>query len=206
MKEYKDNPNTFLIQISKDSRYNPIKIANFLSEKKETVYYAEPNLINRYTQFYIPMDDLFTNQWHLQSWDGPQLVQDADIWVTKAWDLTKGEKSIVVAVLDDGVDFVNHPDFGGENKVVSPKDFVDGDSNPFPVAEAEDYHGTPCAGVAVAEENGSGVVGVAPGCSLMPIRFPLNADDDLMNSIYDYVGKRADVISCSWRQSPFMHL
>ena len=92
VKEYKNNPNTFLIQISKDSRYNPIKIANFLSEKKETVYYAEPNLINRYTQFYIPMDDLFINQWHLQSWDGPQLVQDADISVTKAWDITKGER------------------------------------------------------------------------------------------------------------------
>ena len=117
VKEYKNNPNTFLIQISKDSRYNPIKIANFLSEKKETVYYAEPNLINRYTQFYIPMDDLFINQWHLQSWDGPQLIQDADISVTKAWDITKGERSIVVAILDDGVDFVNHPDFGGENKV-----------------------------------------------------------------------------------------
>ena len=43
---------------------------------------------------------------------------------------------------------------------------------------------------------------VAPGCSLMPIRFPLNADDDLMNSIYDYVGKRADVISCSWGPIP----
>ena len=34
----------------------------------------------------------------------------------------------------------------------------------------DDNHGTACAGVAVAEENGFGVVGAAPGCALMPIR------------------------------------
>lgn len=202
VKEYRENPNTFLLQISNESGSNPIKIANRLSEKKETVVYAEPNLINRYSQFYIPSDDLFENQWHLQSWEGPQLAPDADISVTKAWDITRGERSITVAIMDDGVDFLNHPDFIAENKIIAPKDFIDGDSNPFPVAEANDYHGTPCAGVAVAEENGNGVVGVAPGCALMPIRFPLSADDDLLNTIYDYIGKRADVLSCSWGPVP----
>ena len=72
----------------------------------------------------------------------------------------------------------------------------------FPTNEAQDYHGTPCAGVAIAEENGEGVVGIAPGCAFMPIRFPLSADDDLLWEIFDYIGKRADVISCSWGPPP----
>jgi len=47
---------------------------------------------------------------------------------------------------------------------------VDGDIEPFPEkehGEQGDYHGTPCAGVAIAEENGIGCTGIAPGCAFM---------------------------------------
>ncbi|HJV81429.1 S8 family serine peptidase [Noviherbaspirillum sp.] len=91
--------------------------------------------------------------------------------------VTRGERSIVVALIDDGFD-LSHPDFDGPGKIVSPKDYVDGNANPFPEAAHDDYHGTPCAGVAIAESNGRGVVGVAHGCAFMPVRFPLAADDD----------------------------
>ncbi|CAG0976243.1 partial Calcium-dependent protease, partial [Anaerolineae bacterium] len=45
-------------------------------------------------------------------------------------------------------------------------------------------------------------VGVAHGCAFMPVRFPLSADDDLLIEIFEEVGSRADVISCSWGPPP----
>jgi len=200
LKEYPGSPPAFLLQVTRSAGKNPIKVANALAEREE-VAYAEPNLVNRFQSFYIPQDAYFDRQWHLRSWDGPELVADADVSATEAWDVTRGSRNVVIALIDDGFD-LSHPDFTGQGKVVNPKDYVDGDSNPFPVTAHGDYHGTPCAGVALAEENGQGVVGVAPGCAFMPVRFPLSADDDFLWEIFDYVGKRADVISCSWGPPP----
>ena len=200
LKEYPGAPNTFLVQVTRDAGKNPIKVANALAGRKE-VQYAEPNLVNRFQSFYVPTDTLFNRQWHLRSWESADLAVDADVSAVQAWDLTRGSRNTVVAVVDDGFD-LSHPDFIGTGKVVHPKDYVDGDANPFPVKEQNDYHGTPCAGVALAEENGTGVVGIAPGCAFMPVRFPLSADDDMMWEIFDFVGQRADVISCSWGPPP----
>lgn len=200
LKEYPGSPNTFLLQVTSDAGKNPIKVANALAERDE-VEYAEPNLVNRFQSSYIPSDTYFDRQWHLRAWDGPELVADADVLATEAWDVTRGRRDVVIAIIDDGFD-LSHPDFSGSGKVVHPKDYVDGDANPFPVTTHGDYHGTPCAGVALAEENGEGVIGIAPGCAFMPVRFPISADDDFLWEIFDFVGKRADVISCSWGPPP----
>lgn len=202
VKTYADQPNTFLLQVTADTGENPIKAANRLAdEESDSVLYAEPNLVNRFQLFYEPTDPYFPNQWHLRSQAGPELVADADVSATEAWDITRGSRQIVVALLDDGFD-LSHPDFNGNGKVVFAKDYVDGDANPFPETGERDYHGTPCAGVAIAEENDYGVVGAAPGCAFMPVRFPLAADDNLLVEIFDHVGARADVISCSWGPPP----
>jgi subtilisin family serine protease len=200
LKEYHGSPNTFLIQVTRDAGKNPIKVANALAERVE-VQYAEPNLINRFQKSYTPTDTYFNRQWHLLASDGPDLVADADVSATEAWEITRGKRDVVIAVIDDGFD-LSHPDFSGSGKVVFAKDYVDGDANPFPVTAHGDYHGTPCAGVALAEEDGEGVVGIAPKCAFMPIRFPLSADDNLLWEIFDYMGERADVISCSWGPPP----
>ncbi len=200
LKEYPGAPNTYLLQVTRTAGKNPIKVANELKDRAE-VEYAEPNLVNRFQSCHVPTDTHFAKQWHLRAGDGPSLVAGADVSATEAWDLTRGSRDVVVAVVDDGFD-LSHPDFTGSGKVVDPKDYVDGDSSPFPVSSENDYHGTPCAGVALAEENGEGVVGVAPGCAFMPVRFPLRADDDFLFEIFDFVGARADVISCSWGPPP----
>jgi subtilisin family serine protease len=201
LKEYAGSTNTYLLQVTRAAKKNPIKVANALAGLKE-VEYAEPNLVNRFQSFYNPSDTYFDRQWHLQAWSGAELVEDADVSATEAWDVTRGKREVVVAIIDDGFD-LSHPDFTGPGKIVHPKDYVDGDANPFPVTAHEDYHGTPCAGVALAEENGEGVVGISPGCSFMPVRFDVGgSDDDLLWEIFDYVGKRADVISCSWGPPP----
>lgn len=200
LKEYDELANTYLVQVTASSGENPIKVANRLTEEP-MVASAEPNMVNRFQPAFIPNDGLFRRQWHLNSEAGVQLVADASVQASAAWDTSRGERSIVVALIDDGFD-LNHPDFQGPGKVVFPKDYVDGDANPFPESEHGDYHGTPCAGVAIAESNGRGVVGVAHGCAFMPVRFPLSADDDLLIEIFEEVGRHADVISCSWGPPP----
>ncbi|MFB5680030.1 S8 family serine peptidase [Paenibacillus terreus] len=200
VRTYDDEPLTCLVATTVDSMENPIKVSNRLAEEQE-VEYAEPNMINRFQHMYIPTDDLFHQQWHLQSLNNkPYLVKEASVSATEAWDITKGERRIVVAVIDDGFD-LTHPDFQGPGKIVSPIDYADEDLEPLPVGR--DYHGTPCAGVAIAEENGQGVVGIAPGCSFMPVRVDLSQlDDHKMKTIFEHVARVADVISCSWGPPP----
>ena len=129
IKDYPGSSNTFLLQVTKDAGKNPIKVANALEQKSE-VEYAEPNLVNRFQSSYIPTDTLFERQWHLKSSEAPELVSNADVSATEAWEITRGRRDVVVAVVDDGFD-LSHPDFSGAGKVVHPKDYVDGDANPF---------------------------------------------------------------------------
>lgn len=197
VREFADG-RTYLFRVTRSAGKNPVKVCTDLVERPE-VAWAEPNLINRFQSAYEPSDPLFSNQWHLKSWDGIELVKEADVSATQAWDITRGSSDIVVAVIDDGFD-ITHPDLAG--KIVFPKDFVDGDAEPFPTKVRNEFHGTPCAGVAIGAENGTGIVGAAPGCRFMPVRFDLAADDNLLYEIFDYVGKRAHVISCSWGPVP----
>ncbi|GAC44171.1 subtilisin-like serine protease, partial [Paenibacillus popilliae ATCC 14706] len=197
---YDEMPFTCLAAVTADSNENPIKIANRLAEEQE-VAYAEPNMINRFQAMYMPTDELFLRQWHLHTTaDKPFLVKTASVFAPEAWDVTNGDRRIVVAVIDDGFD-LTHPDLQGPGKIVSPRDYVDGDLQPLPVGE--NYHGTPCAGVAVAEDNGQGVVGIAPGCAFMPVRVNIDQlSDHNLKIIFDEVAKVADVISCSWGPPP----
>jgi subtilisin-like proprotein convertase family protein len=117
--------------------------------------------------------------------------------VERAWDLTRGDRSVIVAVADDSCD-TRHADFQGAGKIVFPRDFGGQDFEPLPEL-ADDNHGTACCGVAVAEENGTGVVGVAPGCALMPIRTSGYIDDEAIEDLAAWVVDHdAAVLSCSW--------
>lgn len=189
-------PNTFVFRLTREAVENPVKIANRLTRRPE-VLSAEPNIIVPQEPHYRPRDPLYSQQWYLYHSGGSQLAAGSHIDVEKAWDITRGNRSVVVAVADDAVD-LNHPDFQGTGKIVAPKDFKDRDFLPLPET-SEESHGTACAGVAVAEENGTGIVGVAPGCALMPIRTTGFLDDVTIEQLFDYcIANGASVISCSW--------
>jgi subtilisin family serine protease len=189
-------PNTFVFKLTPNTQENPIKIANRLMGCSQ-VLTAEPDIVMPKEPHYRPRDPLYPQQWYLNHNGGSGLGAGSHINIEKAWDITRGVRSVVVAVADDAID-INHPDFQGTGKIVAPKDFKEQDFLPLP-ASSEESHGTACAGVAVAEENGVGIVGVAPGCALMPIRTSGFLDDDSIEQLFDYcIAHDASVISCSW--------
>src|SRR5207302_6410196 len=81
-----------------------------------------------------------------------------------AWDSTTGSSSVVVALLDSGVDYT-HPDLQG--RFVAGYDFVNNDSDPTD----DDGHGTMTAGVLGAAANhGVGMAGMCWTCMIMPVK------------------------------------
>jgi subtilisin family serine protease/subtilisin-like proprotein convertase family protein len=202
---------TFLVRVTDSTGRNPIRTAN-AAASRDDVEYAEPNLVRRLVRFaMIPPDTLFSREWHLYSPTAipPDLVAGAGIFAPDAWDITRGRRDVVVAVADDGFD-LTHPDFQGDGKVVARLNAtirgsgvnsgINWDDNVSP--RPGDYHGTPCLGVAVAEGNGTGVVGVAPGCALVAVRFPLDMSDAHFIAMFQKISSLADVVSCSWGVGP----
>lgn len=189
-------PKTFVFEVTAAAGENPIKIANALMGLPQ-VLTAEPNVVVQADALYRPKDSLYTQQWHLSHAGGNGLTPGSHIDVEKAWDLTRGSRSVVIAISDDGFD-LEHPDLQGMGKLVAPVDLKDRDAVPLPMATT-DNHGTAVAGLAIAEENGDGVVGVAPGCAFMPIRTTGFLDDESVERIFEEaIAQGAAVISCSW--------
>lgn len=187
---------TFVFRVNQQAKENPIKISNRLAASRLVVT-AEPNVVVAARRRHVPTDNRFSQQWHLHNSGGVFVSPAAHIDAVRAWDVERGERSVIVAVIDDSVD-LHHDDFQGAGKVVAARDFAGIDFEPLPEGP-DDNHGTACAGVAVAEENGQGVVGVAPGCALMPIRMGGGLDDTTIEDMFAWaVDHGASVISCSW--------
>jgi subtilisin family serine protease len=107
-----------------------------------------------------------------------------------AWDTTRGDEDIVVAVIDTGTDR-DHPDLAS-NMWTNPREIcdngIDDDGNGY-VDDCHgwdfyhrdntvfdpydgDEHGTHVSGtIAAVADNGIGVAGVAPNITVMPIKF-----------------------------------
>ena len=206
-----ETPGAVTLRLTSAASLNPIKISNLLNEHP-AIRVAEPDFsVPLEFLAFRPTDELFKLQWHLENKGGFSLKRGADVSAPDAWDITRGERSISICITDDGVDLA-HPDFSSPNKIVNPRDFGEDDFDPSPVFNNQsgrsDNHGTACAGVAVADENGKGVVGVAPGCALMPVRTSGMINNQAMTDLFGYCRQNgADVISCSWKAgSPFFAL
>ena len=150
--------------------------------KFKWVSYVEPDYLVK--ALYIPNDGYFYLQW------GPQ-----DINITKAWDVTLGNETLIVAVIDTGIDY-NHPDLAA-NYVPLGYDWVNNDNDPFD----DNGHGTHCAGIIAAVINNSiGVAGLAK-VKIMAEKV-LNSSgtgytSDVANGITHAVDNGAKIISMS---------
>ena len=192
-----DSNDTYSFIIGPAARKNPLKIANILA-RHEAVLLAEPNIIMAIAPDYRPTDDRYKDQWYLSHRNSAlDLDRSAHVEAEKAWDITRGSRSVTIAITDDSFDLA-HPDLQGSGKIVAPRDLKNRDGLPTPSAHYEN-HGTAVAGVALAEETGEGIVGIAPGCSLMPIQTTGYLDDGSIEQIFDWaMNNGADIISCSW--------
>ena len=190
-------PHGYSVRLTKASTENPLKIAAKLQER-EGIAAAEPDLGFQVAFQHVPSDPLYPQQWHLNNTGGGLgLKAGADVKAEQAWQYTLGSRDIVVCVIDDGFD-LTHPDLSGPGKIVAPWDFGRNTADPSPASD-DDNHGTACAGVAVAEENGIGVVGLAPRCALMPVRMSAWLTDSSVVAMFRHaMNNHADVISCSW--------
>lgn len=102
----------------------------------------------------VPNDPLYPEQW------GMRMIQ-----ANYSWDVTTGNKNMIVAVIDTGVDYT-HEDLGAVNASIG-WDFVNDDPN----AKDDNGHGTHVAGIVAATiNNNEGVVGAAPGITVMPVK------------------------------------
>jgi thermitase len=129
--------------------------------RNPNVLFAEPNGV--YRVFGAPNDTRALDQWQFQNVGLSGGKVDADIDAYQAWNTTEGSASIAIAILDTGID-QSHEDLAA--KIVKNANFS---SN----ATWEDGHGhgTHVAGSAAAiTNNGIGVAGTCPKCSLINVK------------------------------------
>lgn len=181
---------------------NPLKTAMALQAKDE-VKWAEPDIdtpLDHYA-FTQPAARLWGQMWHLQNTgrvpdnSSIQMKVGADSKVAEAWRLLDGygNPNITVAVIDNGID-LSHPDL--KDKVVKPWDLWNNSPN-LQAGDASFTHGTPCASVAIAPQNG-GMCGAAPAARFMPLSgtgFSIESTEAMFNYV---IRNGADVVSCSW--------
>lgn len=145
-------------------------------------------------------DEYYDHQWGLNNLGQTGGVAGVDINVSDAWNISTGNSSIKVAVVDCGVD-LEHPDL--TNVLIDGYDAVDsitmgGNSNAY------ETHGTMCAGIIGAQHNNNYTAGVSPNCKIIPIRSMLaygGSSANLAEGIEYAVNAGADVISNSWGTS-----
>ena len=168
--------------------------------------YAQPNY--ELNLFDVPGDSRFNEQWNLlndgQAICGQTGIEGVDINVLPAWDIAAGGETVVIGILDSGVD-TEHLDLNGniyvnENEVpgdmidndgngyiddVNGWNFYDNNANVFTGAEF-DSHGTHVAGIVAAAANETGIRGVASNVKILPLKF-INGNsgttEDALNAI-----------------------
>ncbi|MEF8848314.1 MAG: S8 family peptidase, partial [Candidatus Thermoplasmatota archaeon] len=75
----------------------------------------------------------------------------------------QGSSETDIAIIDTGIDY-DHPDLN--DNYAGGYDYVNSDSDPMD----DNGHGTHCAGIAAAENNSQGVIGVAPEADLYGVK------------------------------------
>ncbi len=162
-----------------------------------------------FTYSYTP-NDLQSNQWNLYK-----------INAENAWNYSKGNNKIVVAIVDDGLDTA-HQDlepliWRNKNEIRGNGidddgngyvddfigwDFASNDNIPHCGYNTGLEHGTHCAGIVGAKtDNNIGIAGIAYGCQLMITKHGLPFQNVIYNAYqgveYAIINK-ANVISMSW--------
>jgi subtilisin family serine protease len=158
---------TFLAKVTNNSLLNAMETANKYYEDG-LVNYSEPSLYVTNVLCDTVNDPFYPQQWSLRNTgtnvptNPPNVIADVDMDVDSAWNVTTGDSTVIIAILDTGVD-TTHVDI----RRVFGYDFANNDGNP----NDDGNHGTACAGIVAATGNNNlGVSGVAYRCRIMPVK------------------------------------
>ncbi len=211
-----------------------------MEERDKTFFYNNPKNAVSYDCIDIvdseevkltkPEDDKFAEQWGLNNngkvLNGQSCKTGIDINILPAWNITKGSKSVLVGILDTGIDFSHQDLINSEfvNKKEIPDNHIDDDGNGFiddvsgwnfinndnSVYESpdNDLHGTLVAGIISAGENGKGIVGIAPNIKLVSLKIIEDGNGSVSDAIraIEYADKLGiKIINCSlgWKGSKY---
>lgn len=197
-----------------DDNADPAAVASKI-KKLSNVEWAEPQYIRKLaavpknTSSFTPNDPYYYQQYNLAKIDAPD-----------AWSISKGNPNVIIAIVDDGVDW-SHPDLYGniwhnpnwQTDAAFPGDSIGWDfggatgtpdNNPMEDVPA---HGTFVAGIASAVTNNNlGISGIGFNCKIMAVK--VSEGDITSNNepliVYGFQGIQyavdhgAKVINCSW--------
>ena len=179
-----------------------IHMAMSLLEQHSNVMLVEPNYIVSTMQ--RPNNEFFSYQWSLQN-TGQEIpmpeeryvgVSGFDINILPVWEAGYDLQEVVVAVIDSGVD-TTHPNLAG--RFLPGYDFV------LDTPEMIECcgHGTAVASVIAANWGNTGMAGVAPNSTIIPLRF-INgftgggSTFDAIDAIHTAIEGGARIINNSW--------
>jgi thermitase len=134
----------------------PLRKASLQYSRSRWVQYAESNPI--WSTHAAPNDPSFGQEWGM-----------ARVQAPLAWNITQGREDIAIAILDSGI--------AQDHEDLSPR--IAANVNFSSSSSADDVygHGTHLAGiVAAVADNGIGIAGLAPRCSLMNVKVARDED------------------------------
>ena len=167
------------LELAEKNKENVLETIREL-EKRDDVLYAEPDYIMTFFADPNPKPTYYNSQWAIPK-----------ISLPSAWDITKGNSSVKVAIMDSGIQ-ANHTDLSGKVDTALSRDFnLSSPYIPSSVTDPEG-HGTWVAGIVAAK--GIGVIGVAPDVTLVSLRIA-NPDINPSTGQYQLSGNAAAFIS-----------
>lgn len=212
------------ISAPKYPEFNPVKVdaSNLATTRSDESRFNDPQL---------PM------QWHYKNTGNTEIYPTAkvgaDANIDAAWEITAGRRDVIVAIVDEGVDYT-HEDLSANmwanEAELNGAEGVDDDGNGY-VDDVHGYnfvlggpvswtlpddlgHGTHVAGtVAAVNNNGIGVGGVAGGTGnndgvrMMSCQVFSNSREasvaNVANAILYAADMGASVLQCSWAFRPY---
>lgn len=210
------NSRVYLVEIGSTDLDDFDRKLNVFRTQAAPMKYVEPDYIA--FQSAIPNDPSLSSLWGMHNTGQTGGTGDADIDAPEAWEVVRGSSSVVVGVIDTGIDY-NHPDLivnMWSNAGETPSNGIDDDGNGYIddtrgwdfVSNDNDpmddhYHGTHCAGtIGAAGDNGVGVAGVCHTVKLMPLKFLSGSGggttSDAIEAVYYATANHATLTSNSW--------
>jgi subtilisin-like proprotein convertase family protein len=169
-----------------------------LAEDDDEIVFAYPqHWFN--IEFFAPTDPLYPQQWHLNNVGQSGGTPTQDIRAEGAWNAGFDGTGVVVAIVDNGVEYT-HPDLAANYLPAFSQDFVPAVPDPDPMPDTPfEGHGTATAGLAVGDDDGAACgAGVAYNAGFSGIRFPPTLTDSRVSTFLSYARDDNDIYSNSW--------